>query len=191
MKIEMFSASGEAITATVMAAAVLLGVAAGSAPTQALASTPSDTETALGSSSFAITGDTMEPSIPRGALTMAQLVQPDEVRVGDIVTVRLAGALVTRRVVASDAITAGRLLTLQADASASAEDIGVMFTDRATVVRAYIPVIGYAADTAARFGRGALGLAGIALLGLVVLGRWRMRGPRSLAPETLPAPMPS
>jgi signal peptidase len=191
MKIEMFSASGEAITATVMAAAVLLGVAAGSAPTQALASTPSDTETALGSSAFAITGDSMEPSIPRGALTMAQLVEPDQVRVGDIVTVRLSGALVTRRVVGSDAITAGRLLTLQADASANAEDIGVMFTDRATVVRAYIPVIGYAADLAARFGRGALGLGSIALLGLVVLGRWQMRRPRSLAPGTLPAPVPS
>src|SRR5262249_11583407 len=140
---------------------------------------------------FAMTGDTMEPSIPRGALTIAQLSDPGSVRVGDIVTVQLASGLVTRRVIGSDAIDAGRLLSLQADASSTAENVGVMFTDRATVVGACVPPAGYVTEIVGRFGRPALGLAGIALLVLVIAARWQMRKPRLVAREIVPAPMPS
>jgi hypothetical protein len=194
MKIEMFGATGEAIAASIMAAAVLFGAAIGSAPATALASSASDTDvaaTAGGARYFAMTGDAMEPSIPRGALTVAQISEPGDVRVGDIVTVQLTGGLVTRRVVGSDTIDAGRLLTLQADASAAAEDVGVLFTDKATVVRAYVPFAGYVAELAGRWGRAALGLAGLALLGLAIVARFRMRRPLLLAPETLTSPVAS
>ena len=192
MKIDMFGNSGEAIAASLMAAAVLFGAAIGSAPGEALASTAGDTEAALGSPHyFAVTGDSMEPSIPRGALTISQLSEPAAVRVGDIITVQLPSGLVTRRVVASDTIDTGRLLTLQADASTASESVGVMFTDRATVVRAYVPLAGYAAEMVGRWGRAALGLGGIALLGLVIAARWRMRKPTLGAPEIVRAPVPS
>lgn len=190
MKIEMFGATGEATLATLMSAAVLLGAAIGSAPTQALAGSAGDTDAAAaagGAQYFALTSDAMEPSIPRGALTITQLSEPGAVQVGDIVTVQMLGGLVTRRVVGSDAIDAGRLLTLQADASPVAENVGVMFTDKATVVRAYVPLAGYVAEAAGRWGRAALGLAALALLGLVVAARWRMRRPRIAAPEMIPA----
>lgn len=194
MKIEMFGARGEAIAAGVMAAAVLVGAAMGSAPATALASSAGDTDvaaTAGGTQYFALTSDAMEPSIPRGALTIAQISDPGDVRVGDIVTTQLAGGLVTRRVVGSDRIDAGRLLTLQADASAAVENVGVMFTDRATVVRLYVPFAGYVAEAAGRWGRAALGLAGLALLGLAVVARRRVHRPLLLAPETLTPPVVS
>jgi hypothetical protein len=194
MKIEMFGATGEAIAATVMAAAVLFGAAIGSAPSEALASSASDTDVAATAGStryFALTSDAMAPSIPRGALLIAQSSEPADVRVGDIVTVQILGGLVTRRVVGSDAIDAGRLLTLQADASAAALDVGVMFTDQATIVRAYVPRAGYVAEAAGRWGRAALGTLGLALLGLAAIARWRLRRPALRGVEIVPSPAAS
>ena len=94
------------------------------------------------------------------------------------VTVLIQGGLATRRVTGVDQIDAGRLLTLQAGASARAEGVGVMFTDKATVVRAYVPYLGYAAEVAGKYGRAIVLILGFAVLGLVVLARARMRRPQ-------------
>ena len=168
------------------AAALLLIVVAGLiVPAEALASSGSDTD--LASNALVMTGDAMAPAIPRGALLISGLTDPGDVRVGDIVTVQMSGGLVTRRVVASDGIDAGRLITLQADTSAAPESVGVLFTDKAAVVRAYVPLAGYAAELGERGGRIILG---IALLAAAVAVRTIVRRPHIVATAEM-VPMPA
>ena len=51
---------------------------------------------------FVVTGSSMEPSVPRGALVIVRPTIPATLAVGDIVTYHLRGQPVTHRIAAID-----------------------------------------------------------------------------------------
>lgn len=94
-----------------------------------------------GFTTFIITGGSMAPAIPTGSVTIVQSVPPSEVRVGDVVTYSQAGRVVTHRVV--EMSSDGSFRT-KGDANAVADPERLSFGSRAGVVRANVPLLGYA-----------------------------------------------
>lgn len=94
-----------------------------------------------GFSTFIITGRSMEPAIPVGSVTIVQSVSPDAVQVGDVVTFSHGGRVVTHRLVAME--TDGTFRT-KGDANEVADPDQLTFMGRAGLVRAHIPLVGYA-----------------------------------------------
>lgn len=90
---------------------------------------------------FIITGRSMEPAIPVGSVTIVQSVSPDAVQVGDVVTFSHGGRVVTHRLVAMEADGTFRT---KGDANEVADPEQLTFMGRAGVVRAHIPLVGYA-----------------------------------------------
>lgn len=94
-----------------------------------------------GFTTFIITGGSMAPAIPTGSVSIVQSVPPSEVRVGDVVTYSQAGRVVTHRVVA---MLADATFRTKGDANAVADPGRLSFGPRAGVVRAHVPLVGYA-----------------------------------------------
>lgn len=136
---------------------------------------PADTITTPMLAAFSITGASMGPALPQGSLTIVEMVDPQQLGVGDVVTVPLVGSVVTRRVVGTDAIDSGRLLTLQADASPNPDPVGVLYAGKALVVRGHVPYAGYLAALALEHGRTIAGILGLALIVIAIAARPRMR----------------
>ena len=94
-----------------------------------------------GFSTFIITGRSMEPAIPVGSVTIVQSVAPGAVQVGDVVTFSHGGRVVTHRLVAME--SDGTFRT-KGDANEVADPEQLTFMGRAGVVRAHIPLVGFA-----------------------------------------------
>lgn len=117
-----------------------------------------------GHSSFIVTGRSMEPTIPIGALILVRPVAPDEVRIGDVVSLRNSRGVITHRVIAIERGPAGREFTLQGDANPVADVERIAFTDRAGLVVASVPYAGFVAAYARAYWRPAVAAAGLVLL---------------------------
>jgi signal peptidase I len=91
-----------------------------------------------------VAGGSMEPAIPRGSLIEPHPVDPRQIVVGDVVTVRADnGVLVTHRVVRTADLPAGRHLELQGDANDSPDPVLVAASRVAGRVDSSVPWVGY------------------------------------------------
>ncbi|MBM4433892.1 MAG: signal peptidase I [Chloroflexi bacterium] len=89
---------------------------------------------------FVVTGSSMEPSVPRGALVIVRPTIPATLAVGDIVTYHLRGQPVTHRIAAIDEYGDARALRAKGDANAVADPDPVAFEDRAGLLVARVPL---------------------------------------------------
>ena len=93
---------------------------------------------------FAVRGGSMVPAIPVGAAILAVRNAPEEIRVGDIVTIRADnGVTLTHRVVEIDTSEADHWLRTKGDANTTADAAPVPMTSVVGVVAVTIPVAGY------------------------------------------------
>ncbi len=98
----------------------------------------------LGFEVFAVRGGSMMPAIPVGAAIVAVRTAPEEIRVGDIVTIRADnGVAVTHRVVEIDASEADVWLRTKGDANATPDAAPIPITSVVGVVAMTLPVLGY------------------------------------------------
>lgn len=137
-----------------------------------------------GFSTFIITGRSMEPAIPVGSVTIVQSVSLATVQVGDIVTFSHAGRVVTHRLVAME--LDGTFRT-KGDANEVADPEQLTFMGRAGVVRAHIPLVGYALAGWRQYAQaGALVTTSLCLV-LVLFSMRRRSGPdRALVGRSAP-----
>ena len=93
---------------------------------------------------FAVRGGSMAPAIPVGAAIVAVRTAPEEIRVGDIVTIRADnGVVFTHRVVEIDASEADVWLRTKGDANATADAAPIPMTSIVGVVPITVPIAGY------------------------------------------------
>jgi len=91
-----------------------------------------------------VAGGSMEPAIPRGSLIQPQPVDPDEIAVGNVVTVRADnGVLVTHRVVRTAVLPAGPHLELRGDANDSPDPVLVAADRVVGRIDYFVPGAGY------------------------------------------------
>ena len=91
-----------------------------------------------------VAGVSMEPAIPRGSLIQPRPVDPDEIAVGDVVTVRADnGVLVTHRVVRTADLPAGPHLELRGDANESPDPVLVPASSVVGRIEYFVPGAGY------------------------------------------------
>ena len=92
---------------------------------------------------FAVRGGSMAPAIPVGAAIVAVRTAPEEIHVGDIVTIRADnGVVFTHRVVEIDASEADVWLRTKGDANATADAAPVPMTSIVGVVAITVPAGG-------------------------------------------------
>lgn len=102
--------------------------------------------TVLGYDLFVIDGGSMAPSVPAGALVIADRVSPASVEVGDVITFRRSSAPdspVTHRVIRVESGEAGRELWTKGDANQSADPEPLAGGDPVSVMRVSLPFAGY------------------------------------------------
>jgi signal peptidase len=117
----------------------------------------------FGMRSLVVTGASMEPSLPRGAMVLVRPVAPSTLRVGDVVTFSPTdepGVLVTHRVVRLELGEGGLALRTRGDNNDSDDVWTVHGDEMAGKVVAFVPMAGYAVAAAA---------LPVARVGLVVL----------------------
>lgn len=132
-----------------------------------------------GFSTFIITGRSMEPAIPVGSITIVQSVSPAAVQVGDVVTFSHGGRVVTHRLVAME--PDGTFRT-KGDANEVADPEQLSFMGRAGVVRAHIPLVGFALAGWRQYAQaGALVTTTLCLVLALLLMRHRSRLADALA----------
>lgn len=100
----------------------------------------------FGFTSYIVRSGSMEPAIPVGASVVGQVVDPAEIREGDIITYyanRAQDLVVTHRVVSIDRSDGGFHLRTQGDAN-NAEDLGEVDATRPIARVVYsVPFAGY------------------------------------------------
>lgn len=93
---------------------------------------------------FAIRGGSMAPAIPLGAAVVAVRTAPDDIRLGDVVTVRADnGVVFTHRVVEVDDSESDVWLHTKGDANATPDPAPVPPASVVGVVNITIPLAGY------------------------------------------------
>ena len=119
----------------------------------------------LGFTAAVVTGGSMAPTIPLGALILIEPVAPASIAVGDVVTFTLPDRLITHRVIAISHDDAGIQLITKGDANEAADPVAIRATNALGAVRLSVPYAGYALAELQgwwRIGAGAIVL-GIAL----------------------------
>ena len=119
----------------------------------------------LGFTAAVVTGGSMAPTIPLGALILIEPVAPASISVGDVITFTLPDRLITHRVVAIAHDEAGIQLVTKGDANDAADPVTVRASNALGAVRLSLPYAGYALAELQgwwRIGAGAIVL-GIAL----------------------------
>jgi signal peptidase len=119
---------------------------------------------------FVIRGGSMQPAIPLGSLVVLEPVADEEIRPGDMVTIRADnGVLVTHRVTRSLELADGRFLEVKGDANATPDPNLIPVRAVQGRVGAVIPALGYLASMQGT----ASGLISLlALLAAGMLGIW-------------------
>lgn len=107
----------------------------------------------LGLGTFIVTGGSMEPGIPKGALVLVQPVSPWEVRVGDVITFQHYGQTTTHRVTTIVQGAQGPVFSTRGDANAAADPEDKTFPGQVGLVRASLPVAGYVASAVQAYWR--------------------------------------
>lgn len=102
---------------------------------------------------FVVTGSSMEPSVPRGALVIVRPTVPATLVVGDIVTYHLRGQAVTHRIAAIDEFGDARAFRTKGDANAAPDPEPVAFDDRAGLLVAQVPLAGWILGLVHAYGR--------------------------------------
>ena len=99
-----------------------------------------------GSSTFTITGRSMEPTIPLGSLIVTRPVAADEVRIGDVVTYQLESGrpeVATHRVIGMVFADDGTRFVTQGDANDSADAEPLVAEQIRGTVWYSIPLVGW------------------------------------------------
>lgn len=122
---------------------------------------------------FVVRGASMEPAIPQGALVVVRPAVPAALAVGDVVTFRHRGQLVTHRIAAIDQMGDARVFTTKGDANAASDPEPVAFDDQAGLLVTQVPLFGYLLALLQAYGR----LASLALA--LVFGLWALREGRA------------
>lgn len=112
----------------------------------------------LGFGTFIVTGGSMEPSISKGSLVLVQPVTPSEVKLGDVITFQQYGQTTTHRVISIGRNSAGLTFRTRGDANLTADPEDKWFPGQVGIVRATVPVAGYAAFAVQAYWRLALTL---------------------------------
>jgi signal peptidase I len=126
---------------------------------------------------FVVTGSSMEPAVPRGALVIVRPTVPATLAVGDIVTYHLRGRAVTHRIAAIDEYGDARAFRTKGDANAAADPEPVAFDDRAGLLVAQVPLAGYLLGLIQAHGRTLALILAAALAVLVLRERSALRLP--------------
>ena len=93
---------------------------------------------------FAIRGGSMAPALPVGAAIVAVRTAPEDIKVGDVVTIRADnGVVVTHRVIEIDASEANVWLRTKGDANATPDAVPIPITSVVGVVAITVPAAGY------------------------------------------------
>ena len=171
-------APAEGIAATMIVGAVLLAIALAIGLADLAAVTRS----------VVLRDSSMEPSYSQGSLLLVQSLDAGAVRPGDVLAIRTSSGILTRRVLAVDAIDSGRLMTLKADAASEPEAWGAMFSGDADIVRLAVPLAGYLTDGWRVAVTAVSGTAGVAL---IWAGTVRIRRLRTLTVAPFPAIEPA
>lgn len=144
----------------------------------------------LGVGTFIVTGGSMEPSIAKGSLVLVQPATPSEVKLGDVITFQQYGQTTTHRVIEVGRNSAGLTFRTRGDANLTADPEDKWFPGQVGIVRATVPVAGYAAFAVQAYWRLALTLAAaitfFACAGALVLRREPgLRAPRPAAHQSM------
>lgn len=118
---------------------------------------------------FVVSGASMEPAIAKGSLVVVRPTIPAALAVGDVVTYRHRGQLVTHRIAAVDDLGDARVFTTKGDANEAADPEPIAFDDEVGLLVAQVPLIGYLLALLQAYGR----LASVAL-GLL-FAAWALR----------------
>ena len=98
----------------------------------------------LGFSAAVVTGGSMAPAIPMGALILIEPVGPASITVGDVITYTLPDRLITHRVIAITHDDAGLQLVTKGDANDAADPVAIRAGAAVGAVRLTVPWAGYA-----------------------------------------------
>ena len=98
----------------------------------------------LGFSAAVVTGGSMAPAIPMGALILIEPVAPESITVGDVITFTLPDRLITHRVIAVTRDDAGLQLMTKGDANDAADPVAIRAGAAVGAVRLSVPLAGYA-----------------------------------------------
>ena len=91
-----------------------------------------------------VAGGSMEPAMPRGSLIQPRPVDPDQIAIGEVVTVRADnGVLVTHRVVRIADLPAGQHIELRGDANDNPDPVLVPVGRVVGRVDYVVPGLGY------------------------------------------------
>ncbi|MEK6620392.1 MAG: signal peptidase I [Chloroflexota bacterium] len=118
---------------------------------------------------FVVTGASMDPAIPKGALVIVKATSPSALRVGDVVTFERRGEAVTHRIVEIEDLRIGdlrdgRVFTTRGDANEVADPDRIEFPGEVGLVRGHLALAGYAVASLHVYGRAALLLGSAAVL---------------------------
>jgi signal peptidase len=135
-----------------------------------------------GYSAYVVTSGSMEPGIAMGSLVVVEPVPPESVRPGDVITYALSDRVVTHRVQAVMWSDGALALATRGDANTALDPWLVHPDSEVGVVRATIPLIGFAIIDVQRWWR----LVAVVLLFSLALEALltRVRGRRrSIVPQ--------
>ena len=97
----------------------------------------------LGFSAAVVTGGSMAPTIPMGALILIEPVAPASITVGDVITFTLPDRVLTHRVIAVTHDAAGLELVTKGDANDAADPVAIRAGAAIGAVRLIVPGAGY------------------------------------------------
>lgn len=106
-----------------------------------------------GFSTFIVTGGSMEPNINKGALVLVQPVSPATIAVGDVITFQQYDQTTTHRVITISESARGLSFKTKGDANVVADPEDKTFAGSVGVVRASVPLAGYAIASAQAYWR--------------------------------------
>jgi len=98
----------------------------------------------LGFTAAVVTGGSMAPNIPMGALILIEPVGPSSISVGDVITFSLPDRLITHRVIAITHDDSGLELVTKGDANEAADPVAIRAGAAIGAVRLSVPLAGYA-----------------------------------------------
>lgn len=105
---------------------------------------------------FVVTGASMSPALPMGALALVDPVAPSTLVVGDVVTYALRGSTVTHRVAAIEERANTRAFSMRGDRNPVADTEWLELGDRVGLVRGHVPFVGYLVGYAQAYWRAVL-----------------------------------
>lgn len=98
----------------------------------------------MGHGLFAVRSASMTPALDVGTLVVAERVDPEAVRPGDVVTIALeSGARVTHRVVSVAPTDDGPMFATKGDANGTADPVAARSDQLEGRVRWHLPLLGY------------------------------------------------